>query len=185
MSNTCHDFKTFRVDASRRLPPIFSLVPVLFYITLLAGAYFNVTSYLTYRKALQNKDTWRQTQSTQQQAKLKTETEKAGILKEKTRAEKLAEWVEGTRTLQPITVAIDRALPPEITMGSLTMERSLELPSQIILTIHLNNGTVEDVGHIQQGIGSLNYRPFNAQQTKNGDTLEYRSMLVWQDIKPL
>jgi hypothetical protein len=63
----------------------------------------------------------------------------------------------------------------------LTLERSTELPSQIILTVHLNNGTLEDISRIQQSMSGLNYRSYNAQQSKTGDTLEYRTMLVWQE----
>jgi hypothetical protein len=178
----CHDFKTPRTDSSRRLPPIFAMIPVVFYLSLAAGLYFNITSFLSYSTATKDRDTFKQIQAEQVQLKNDFETEKLGLYKEKLRAERLAQWIEGTRSFQPVTVAISRCLPPEITLGQLSMERSQELPSQINLTIFINNGTVDEVGKIQAGLNSLNYRPYNTQQTKNGETLEYRSMLVWQQL---
>ena len=44
----------------------------------------------------------------------------------------------------------------------------------------INGGTLEEVGKIQNALGSLNYRAYNSQQLKSGDSLDYRSMLVWQ-----
>ena len=55
-----HDFKTPRSDGSRRLPRTFMLVPVLFYLTLAAGSYFSITSYMNYRDSIKRRDTWKQ-----------------------------------------------------------------------------------------------------------------------------
>ncbi len=178
----CHDFKSPRSDTSPRLPAVFMCVPVLFFLALVAGVYFNITSYLDYRTASINRDNWKQEQANFVLEKAKSEGEKAAALKQKTKAEKLAQWVEGTRALQPISVSIARCLNPEVTVGEMNLERSLEIPSQIIMTVLLNNGNVDEIGRIQQSIGSLNYRAFNSQQSKAGDALEYRTMLVWQQM---
>jgi hypothetical protein len=178
----CHDIKTPRLDASKRLAPYWAVTPVAFYVMLIFCAYTNITAYLGYRKALQDRDTWKAYQAEQRKAKEKYETEKNAVLKEKARAEKLAQWIEGTRTIQPITVAIARSVPVESTIGQLSLERSVDLPSQIILTLTINNGTVEDVSRVQQNISNLSYHPFNAQQNHTGDLLEYKTMLVWQQM---
>lgn len=182
MNTICHDFKTPRTDTSKRLPPIFAVVPVLFYVILLGGAYLSATSYVSFRDATQSRDQWRQYQSEQEEAKAKFEVQKADVTKEKWKAEKLAQWVEGTRALQPISVAVTRSMPPEISLSELALERSAELPQQIILNVRINNGTLEEVSKIQSAVGSLNYRPYNSQQLKAGDALDYRSMLVWQQL---
>lgn len=178
----CHDFKTPRSDSARRLPSAFALVPVLFYLSLIGGAYFNFTSYQSFSKATKDRDTWKQVTAQKTEAKATIERNMAGLMKEKARAEKLAQWIEGTRAMQPITVAVSRSLSPEITVGQLTMERSTELPAQITLTMTLNNGTVEDIARVHQGINALNYRPYNTQQSKNGEILEYHTMLIWQQM---
>ena len=110
------------------------------------------------------------------------ETERRQSTQEKWKAEKLAQWVEGTRALQPISVAIARAMPPEISLAELSLERSPECPSRSTLSVRINNGTLEDVGKIQSALSNLNYRAYNSQQLKTGDALDFRSMLVWQQL---
>jgi hypothetical protein len=180
MNTTCHDFKTPRADTSKRLPAIFVFVPITFYIVLLGGAYLSATSYMTYREAVQSRDQWKQYQSEQEDAASKFQSQKAVVEREKWKAEKLAQWVEGTRALQPISVVVARSMPPEISLSELALERSQEIPQQVTLSVKINGGTLEEVGKIQNALGSLNYRAYNSQQLKSGDSLDYRSMLVWQ-----
>lgn len=182
MNHLCHDFKSPRNDTSKRLPPIFAVVPVLFYVILFGGAYVSITSYMSYREATQSRDQWQQYQGEQEEAKARLETEKMEVAQEKWKAEKLAQWVEGTRAMQPISVAVARAMPPEISLGELSLERSTELPQQITLNVRINSGTLEEVGKIQAAITALNYRAYNSQQLKSGDALDYRTMLVWHSL---
>jgi len=177
----CHDLKTPRTDVSKRLPPIFFVVPVLFYIIALGGSFVGVKSFMSYREAQARRDNWQAAIAGQEAEKAELEEKKNAITVEKWKAEKLALWVEGTRALQPITIGINRSMPPEITLGELSMERSLDLPAQIILTVRINNGGVDEVSKIQNVITGLSYRPYNSQQTKLGDSLEFKSMLVWSN----
>jgi hypothetical protein len=176
----CHDFKTPRTDTSKRLPGIFVLVPILFYIVLFGGAYLCATSYVNYRDSVASRDQWHQYQSEQEEAKAALETEMAELTLENWRAEKLAQWVEGTRALQPISVAIARAMPPEITLAEMSLERTLDLPQQVTLRVRINNGTLDEVGKIQSAVSGLNYRAYNNTQVKNGESLDFSTLLVWQ-----
>ena len=182
MNHLCHDFKSPRNDTSKRLPPIFAVVPIMFYVVLIFGGYTSVISYLNYRDATQSRDEWKQYQAEQEEAKARFETDKVAVTQEKWKAEKLAQWVEGTRAIQPITVAVTRCVPPEITLGEMSLERSAELPQQITLNVRINSGTLEEVGKIQTAITNLNYRSFNSQQLKSGDALDFRTMLVWHSL---
>lgn len=182
MNHLCHDFKTPRTDSSKRLPRVFTLVPVMFYLIVVWGAYVSATSYVNYRNAEQSRDEWQQYQAGQDEARARLETEKTNIMHQKWKAEKLAQWVEGTRALQPISVAIARAMPPESSLSELSLERSLEIPQQITINVRINNGTLEEVGRIQSALTNLNYRSFNSQQLKAGDSLDFRTMLVWQQL---
>jgi hypothetical protein len=176
----CHDFKTPRPDASKRLPHLFVVVPILFYVILLGGTYIAVTSYIGYRNAVQRRDQWKQYQAGQDEAKAGLEVQKTSVDRDKWKAEKLAQWIEGTRAVQPISVAVTRSVPPEVSLSELSLERSAELPQQIQLSVNINSGSLEDVSKIQNAIGSLSYRAYNSQQVKTGDLLNYRSMLVFQ-----
>ena len=182
MSTLCHDFKTTRNDTSKRLPPVFMAVPILFYVILIGGIYVSATSYMRYRDAVQSRDQWQQYQTEQEEAKAKFETEKTMVMHEKWKAERLAQWIEGTRALQPISVAINRSVPPEISLAELALERSPELPQQINLNVRINNGTLDEVSKIQGAVSALNYRAYNSQQIKSGEALDYRTMLVWQSL---
>jgi len=178
-TSICHDFKTPRTDVSKRLPPVFMMVPLVFYVILIGGTFLGAKSFLSFREATRSRDYWKGFQAEQEAEKAKTEEQKNAVDLERWKSEKLAQWVEGTRALQPISVGITRCVPPEITLAELNMERSMELPSQINLTVRINNGGVEEVTKIQNAITGLSYRPYNSQQLKNGDSLEFKSMLVW------
>jgi hypothetical protein len=175
-----HDFKTPRPDGSRRLPRTFMLVPVLFYLALAVGSYFCITSFLGYRESAKSRDTWKQQTAEQDAQRAKVEADITNINKEKLKAEKLVQWVEGTRMLQPISVAVARAVPAEVSFGEMSFERSAELPAQINLSIRLNNGEMEEIGRIQNSLQGLKYHAYNSQQNKANDVLDYKTILVWQ-----
>ena len=102
----CHDFKTPRADASQRLPAAFMLVPILVYVALVGGTLLNISNYMNLRKTTQERDSWKQLQAEKEEAQAKFEAAKMALKISATRAEKLAEWIEGTRTLQPVCVAV-------------------------------------------------------------------------------
>ncbi len=158
------------------------LVPVLFYLTLAAGSYFSITSYMSYRDSIKRRDTWKQQISELEGQRSKIDADIATISKEKAKAEKLAQWVEGTRMLQPISAAINRAIPAEVSLGEVSFERSVDIPAQINLSVRINNGGMEEVGRIQNSIQALKYHAYNSQQVKNGDSLDYKTILVWQQF---
>lgn len=176
----CHDFKSPRVGASTRLPSAMIAVPVLFYLAIVGGGYLNISSYMNYRKAVTERDTWRQSKMEKDEAKAKFEAQIAQLEVQTHKAEKLAQWIEGTRTLQPICVAIARCVPPEITLGDLRIDRRMDMPSQLDLSVRINNGTMQEVAQIQGAVQHIQYRAYNSQQLKNKDNLEYKTMLVWQ-----
>jgi hypothetical protein len=175
----CHDFKTPRPDASGRLPAAFIIVPILVYFALLGGSFYNITNFLSYRRALHERDSWKQLQAEKSEAQAKFESLKSALEIAATKAEKLAQWVEGTRTLQPLCVAITRSLPPASSLGDMNFDRSAEMPAQINLSVRINQGTMDEVGRIQSAVQNLNYHPYNSQEIKNNDNLEYKTMLVW------
>lgn len=182
MQTICHDFKSPRSDGARRLPSIFMVVPIMFYVLLLGGGYMGVNSYMAYRDALKLRDI-KKDELAGHEAKTAELTEAEGKIQAETRkAEKLAQWVEGTRAMQPVSVAIIRSVPAEITLGEISLERSMDVPQQINLGVRINNGTLQEVNRIQTALGALNYRSYNSQQDKAGEGgLQYRAMLVWQN----
>jgi hypothetical protein len=178
----CHDFKTPRTDTSRRLPNSFRAVPLLFYLAVVGGAYFMTTDILGYRKAKESKAHAEEVKAQHEAALSKAAGDKRQLDVLTARAESIAKWVEGTRVVQPIGVKVARAIPPEVRLNELYIERNEELPAQLSLSLRMNGGTMAHVQTIERDISALNYRTNGSQQTKQGEMLEYRTNLSWQDL---
>jgi len=177
----CHDFKTPRNDTSKRLPNSFKLVPLAFYLSLIGGAYFMTMDWLAYKRAQQDKITAEAVTKEHEKVTKEMMDEKAALDSETAKAENVAKWVEGARNLQPIIVSIARAMPAEVRLSDMTIERSEQVPSNLSLALRINGGSATEVGLIESSISRLNYRSYSPQQSKNGDIIEYRSTLVRQE----
>lgn len=177
----CHDFKTPRTDTSKRLPNSFKMVPIAFYLALVGGAYIMTMDYMAYKKAQQRQMQAESVKADHESVTKRLTEEKISLDGETARAEHVAKWVEGTRNLQPISVAIARAMPPEVRITDLTIERSEQVPSNLALAVRINGGSATEVGLIESSISRLNYRSYSPQQSKEDDIIEYRSTLVRQE----
>jgi len=177
----CHDFKTPRNDTSKRLPNSFKMVPLAFYLALLGGAYFMTMDWMAYKRAQQSKIAAEEVKKEHENVTKQLNEEKAALDTETAKAENVAKWVEGARNLQPISVAIARAMPAEVRLSDMTIERSDQVPANLSLALRINGGSATEVGLIESSISRLNYRSYSPQQTKNGDIIEYRSTLVRQE----
>lgn len=177
----CHDFKTPRTDTSRRLPNSFKLVPAFFYVALIGGAYFMTTDWMAYKKAQQEVADAEDIAKNHKAVTKQMTAEKASLDAETQKAQELAKWMEGARSLQPISVAIARAMPPEVRLSDLVIERSSQIPSNLSLAVRINGGSATDVAQIENSITRLNYRSYSPQQSKEGEIVEFRSTLVRQE----
>jgi cell division protein FtsL len=182
MSNfICHDFKTPRTDMSRRLPNSMRIVPVVFYVVLGLSAYVAVNDFRGYKLAETETEVANAEKAKLNDDKAKLDEEQATIQDQRTRAEAYAKWIEGTRVLQPISVAVARAMPPETNITELSLERSPDLPEQISILVRMANGTLAEVSKIEASLNRLHYKSHSPGQAKQGDQVEFRSMLVWQE----
>ncbi|WP_395752427.1 hypothetical protein [Prosthecobacter sp.] len=177
----CHDFKTPRTDTSRRLPSSFRAIPVIFYVALVGSAYVMTMDYFGYKRALKQKTDAEERQKVSEASTEAFRKEKGDLEAEATKAEKVAEWMEGARNIQPIAVKIARAVQADTRITQVALERNEQVPSNIALTIHLNGSKVStELAAIESALGQLLYRSYSPQQTKNGDVVEYHSTLVRQ-----
>lgn len=177
----CHDFKTPRSDTSKRLPDTFKAVPALFYLSLVGAAYFMTMDWMAYKSAQQLKIEADARKTELEAAAKKLTDEKAVLDSETSKAEQLAKWMEGARNVQPITTAIARAMPPEVRLSDLSIERSEQVPSNLSLSLRINGGSASEVGLIETGLSRLQYKSLSPGQTKSEDIIEYRSTLVRQE----
>lgn len=176
----CHDFKTPRNDTSRRLPNSFRVVPIVFFVAMVAGAYFVTMDIIGYRAAKDEKAKFAQIKTQFDSEKAKFESQTASLNVETARAQEVAKWIEGTRVMQPICVKIGRTITSEARISELLLERNEQLPNQLVLSMKLSGGNITEVQQIQANIEQLNYRAYSPQQSKQGETIDYRANLVWQ-----
>ena len=177
----CHDFKTPRTDMSRRLPSSMRVVPVMFFVILIGATFFLIKDWTDLNKATSDLAQANARKDEAIAAKTKLQSEKSDIETEKFRAEGIAKWVEGTRVMQPISVAIARSMPPETNITELVLERNADFPAQVSMLLRLVNGGALEIEKVQKALERLHYRSHSPQQARQGDLMEFRSMLVWQD----
>jgi hypothetical protein len=181
MSNyLCHDFKTPRTDTSKRLPDSMRLVPIMFYAVLVLGIASGVRDYLAITKSEEQLASATVQKETLEAQKVQLDGELADVNTQKLKGEMIAQWVEGTRMIQPIVVAIARSMPQETDITSLVLERNPELPAQVSLTLKMLNGGMPEFGKVESSISKLNYRSHSPQQEKMDGGIQIRSMLVFQ-----
>jgi response regulator RpfG family c-di-GMP phosphodiesterase len=137
--------------------------------------------YFNYKKALKQKVDAQERQTISETERDAFKNEKSDLESEATKAEQVAQWMEGARNIQPIAVKIARAVQTDTRITQVALERNEQVPANIALTIHLNGSKVSmELAAIEAALGQLLYRSASPQQTKNGDVVEYHSTLVRQ-----
>jgi len=177
----CHDFKSPRADASRRLPYTFRFIPIAVYAAFVLGAYFVTMDVISLRRAEKEKVAAKQMETEYLETRKKYIIEKENIDIEKAKAEIVAKWVEGTRVVQPICVETARAVKGEVSIAEFAIMRSKELPAQLNVVLRLNGAEPLHLNAIESAFGKLNYRPYSPQQARTQDMIDYRSTLVFQN----
>ena len=93
----------------------------------------------------------------------------------------MAKWVEGARNIQPLGVAIARAISVESRLSEVSLERSEQVPSNLSFGMRLLGNKMEELAKVEGSLGRLNYQSLSPQQNKDGEVIEYRSTLVRRD----
>jgi hypothetical protein len=177
----CHDFKTPRNDNSRRLPASMRMIPILFYGVCLFATYYIFSDIQSMREADERRIVYEAQRDEARAAKARLDTELQALSKEQELAEQVAKWVEGTRVVQPITVAVSRAVGMETFISDLMLERIPDVPSQLNLSLRLSNAGQPETEKINSALSTLRYKPHSPSVGRQGEEVEYRSLLVWQE----
>ncbi|MCB1210166.1 MAG: hypothetical protein KDK97_12600 [Verrucomicrobiales bacterium] len=178
----CHDFKSPRNDAARRLPNSFRLIPVTFYFAIVAGAYFITMDVINYKRSQQSKADAEQVKKQHEEERDRHNAELADLETETAKGIIVAKWIEGTRVVQPICVKAAAAVSEDVGISDLSIDRNPELPAQMDLIVRMVGGSPKTVEDIQTAMGRLNYRSYSPQRNPMGEKgLEYRTTLVFQN----
>lgn len=175
------DFKTERKDIAPPLPPYLRLVPIFFYLAIVASILLNALFLARWSQASQAKEA-SISQDKATLAELAQVKEKRQKLETEARkATDLANWVEGSRPLQPLIVDIARSMEKDSSIVEMSLERAAENASQIKLGLRLQTANTRQLDLTLQTIANARFRTFSPQQSMERGEVEYKATLFWQD----
>jgi hypothetical protein len=69
----------------------------------------------------------------------------------------------------------------ETTITELIVDRQVDVPAQVNMNIRMANASLTEIEAINAALGRLRYRLYSPQQQKQGDQIEFRAVLMWQE----
>ena len=181
MHDLIHDLKKERQNVSAGLPAGYKLIPVAFYIVSTASIFLSLYFYLS-KKAYE---------STESEMRIRisdAKTEEVGIISsqqsivdESKRAEVFAKWLEGSRPLQPVTVAVGRSMGKDSTVAELSLNRNPEIPAHTFMQLKIDGGGTEQIETTLDAIYGLSYQTYSAQQVKGKNSTDFQATLIHND----
>lgn len=181
MHDVIHDLKIERQNVSSGLPAGYKLIPVAFYIVSIAAVflslYFSLSkkSYEATNLLMRNRIEEAQSQRDALVANQET------IVAEAKKAEVLAKWLEGSRPLQPVTVAVGRSMGKDSTVAELALNRNPEIPAHTFMQLKIDGGGTEQIEHTLDSIYALHYQTYSAQQVKGRNSTDFQATLIHSD----
>jgi cell division protein FtsB len=175
------DFKTERKDIAPPLPAYLRLVPVLFYVSIVATILLNALFLTQWRQASQAKDASLK-QNRDLEAQLEAvKKERQQLEAEAKKATDVASWLDGSRPLQPLIVDIARSMEKDTSIVEMHLERAPENASQIRLGLRLQTANTRQLDQTLQTIANARFRTFSPQQSMDRGEVDYKATLLWQD----
>ncbi len=173
------DIKTDRPNISGGLPSLYRLIPVGFYAVTLLAIAANIYFLSSYRGHQRDEKSW-QAEVSRATAEQTGIMDKQGrINKEAQAAERIADWVEGARPVQPITVTIARSMQANSTIAELNMDRNPAMPAHLFVTLKINHGGSEQLESTLDALSAIDYQTYSAQQVKAPDAIDFQATLIW------
>ena len=178
----CHDLKTNRPDIGQPLPGILALLPVAFVLSVIAAISLNALFFFQHRNAEQAKEEWKLNVAEESAKQKDIMAQIEAIKEEERRANDVRDWVEGSRQLQPLAVAIARSMDVKGSIAELSLFREPSNPNQIKLGFKFDNGGQKQLDATLEAINVLGYRSYSANQTAGKEgSLDYQATLIWQN----
>src|SRR6056297_2471616 len=166
MDNLIHDLKTERQNISEGLPSAYKLVPVTFYVVSVATVFLSLFFYLSKKAYQSTEDSMRERLTQAQTQQSGFTAQQNAISQESMKAEGIAKWLEGSRPLQPVTVAIGRSMGKDSTVAELSLDRNPEIPAHTLMQLKIDGGGSQQIENTLNAIYALDYQTYSAQQVK-------------------
>ena len=177
-----HDLKTDRANFSGGLPGIYKLVPIGFYVSAVIGLSLGVFFFLSERAYRSSEEDWAektalansiQNEFIEKQTRLSREADEAGLM---------ADWLEGSRPVQPIGITIARSMEGNASISELSLERNPQIPAHLFLTVKINGGGSQQIEGTLDALSAINYHAYSAQQVKGTEAVDFQATLIWNEL---
>lgn len=177
------DLKTERSDVAAELAPVFRLVPILFYAIVTGGIFLSGFFFLVLRAAATSEADWKSETARRIQAVADVKNGRTDVEKQTRRATDVVAWIEGSRNLQPLVVAMIRSVAPDSSISELGLSRDPANPAQIKLTLKLNTQGPRQLDATLAQITARDFRAYNPNQTQTRGELDYQATLIYQTAR--
>lgn len=174
------DIKTDRPNISGGLPSIYRLVPIGFYATTVVAILFNLYLYTSYRAYQQEEKSWQLEIADAKSQQDSITAKQAQVVAEAQSAERIANWVEGSRAVQPIGSTISRSMQANATIAELNLDRNPQMPAHLFLSLKINNAGTEQLESTLDALAAIDYQTYSAQQVKAENALDFQATLIWR-----
>ncbi len=181
ITKSIDDLKTDRKGISPPLPAYLRIVPLLFYLGIIATIVFNGTFFLQLTQA--NRDMAESKARTQElQGKIAgVQKQRKDLEAEARKASDLLAWIDSTRAMQPLIVDVARSIGTDSALLDLRLNRDAQNPSQVLLSMRLQSDGTRQLDTTLARIASQRFRTFSPQQTLAKGEIDYKVTLLWQD----
>ncbi len=180
-NHICHDLKTDRPDIEQPLPAALTFLPILFGLSVVGAIALNVLFVFQLKASEKAKQEWsdKGTDESSQQDKIGDKVK--GIKTEQRRGEDIRKWVEGSRQMQPLVIAIARSMDVKSSIAELSLFRDLANPNQVRIGLKFDKGGAKQLDSTLGAINAMGYRSYSANQTQGkSGALDYQATLIWQ-----
>lgn len=175
------DFKSDRKGISPPLPPYFRLIPIGFYLAIVASIVLNGLFLIRYGQAQQDKQDAIQQNTKVQDDLRNTQAMRKNLEGQAKKASDIAAWISASRPLQPLVVEIARSIEPDASLVDLKLTRDGDNPAQIVLAMRLGAETTRQLDLTLNKIGDQHFRAFSPQQNLVKGEIDYKATLLYQD----
>jgi len=173
------DIKTDRPNISGGLPNFYRLIPVGFYAITVLAIVANIYFYSSLRSHQRDEKSW-QAEVSRAMAEQTGIMDKQGrVTREAHAADRIADWVEGSRPVQPITVTIACSMQANSTIAELNMDRNPAMPAHLFMTLKINHGGKEQLESTLDDLLAIDYQTYSAQQVKAENAIDFQATLIW------
>lgn len=179
MEYVVHDLKSDRPNISGGLPGAYKLVPLAFYGGTILAILMNVFYFVSFRNHQQSEKSWQKEISRAQMEQTNLIQQQNALGEQAIAAGRIADWLEGARPVQPISVAVSRSMDAKATIAEFSLDRNPQMPAHLVMELKVNHAGSEQIETTREALTAIDYHIFSAQQVKADNAIDFKTKLMW------